>query len=601
MKALRALSNDICDLKLIERCSPTAVRKWPTFTNHAASQGIEYWEKFIDATNYFQTCKLYTKPEHVPYLEWLLGRTFTDKLAIQRQIAHMSPSDSMIVRYCKDVMDTNEKCMDICLLKNDSSGASSLLEKTNPVAEELCKYLHTSLSCMSSECTMPIVLAIEKQLAHKPRPLCPNVWKDLLAFNDHHVVIRMAEHLRLTETKDEYNILGMNYRKFKILLLASPGDVTIALNEEESGCVAGYLSLVASRVAEEPEYVCCLKEYMQSRRLLDDWDFNTELIRGILYSRRSPEKTFRLIDILNREGLIFTGKFGFDIAYVTVSSWEAIQNMENPRSALNLSKAFVQKRGPCSDYFVRKNRSFYRQLYKSVFGCFSPECRLYFFTLMGSSLTKWAYGSGLLEEIICTFDTAKSAAFYGNVFMLALVIDKLNGNGTVVTEDNFMKLNVHKESIPFLACWFKSTAAQKQEFFSTGYGTKSTAAQKQEVFSTGYGTYFFDTSSQENSLLTSFYMGSMVCQMELSDTIFLDCQTMKELMEEPLPLEENPEMEEETFELLECPVLNQLTELDDLASTTYEEYDMATQSSQKILDDMKKATSLVEKLEEMDI
>ena len=519
---MKTVKTDICNITLLERCAPSIVRKWPTFLNHAVAQGLPCWEKYIDQNNYLDAVKMYTAEEQCDFVEWLMSRKYANKSLISRLIEHYSDSDYLKLMYCQE---DDKESLSACINKDDKSTLSCYLEKTNPSFLELSNHLIDALSERSFGCTS--YLASKIVTGTPVQPFHPRVWSALLTYNDHSIVTKLKEYLKITP---------INYfksdepRDIKNLLMGSREDVMSVLNSCQSNYE--YPAAVASRLTQEPEYLWCLKEYIYGNNLLQDARFNTKMAYFILRSMRTPLDTCNLMVLLNKECLIFTGKHPLNISAISFMSWIAISRIDGD-DVVNFSKCIFSG-SPFKEYFDESNSSFYKHMFKRYCPSMPAECTTKLFNHLGSSATHWAYAQGLLKDIQCTATTATTAvdaAWYGNVFMLALTIEQLRREGTVLTAEDFLGKDVHQESVPFLACWFKSTDDQKAEFFSSGFGK-----------------YFYDTSSLSCNPTYSF-----PCRHspDFIGDVFLESKTVQDIMEAP-PTPEEEEMQLDIAEGCSC-------------------------------------------------
>ena len=507
---LKAVKKDLCDLKLVERCSTTISKKWPTFVNLAIAQGPQNWDDYVNESNYLYATKCYTNKEITGFLGWVANQKYADTGKIAKNVAYWSTCEKNKENYGTEITMDPERNIRMLVFLDDHVKMSVMLRNLKSIGcFELSKLLIKALDYRASVCTSKIVEAIVAE--GSVEPLCSDIWQYLLSYNDHGVVLALKEHLEITPAVPDQldNEIYDNFPEIKKLLLGSIQDAMEVL--ETPSCELPnfeYFLAVATRSAEEPEFIPCMNEYMVKNAFLDDPMFNASMSSSILLSRRSPAKTAGLIKNLHDKGVLFTGKHGIDITGITHQSWSVLMNLGE--EFIDYSKS-VCLSYPCIDYINPNYIEFTKSLFKAKCPLMSGDCLVKLFTNLGSSLTLWAKKNDLLNTLVVVEKDAINAAKCGNVVILALILDQLEKEGHPMTKESFDNTKVHVESCPLLACWFKATEEQKEDFYTLEFGE-----------------YFYDTSVIMNNNLF-FYDGKYpAVYLNEADKLFLDEEVVLE-------------------------------------------------------------------------
>ena len=479
---LSVVKGNCPDLKAVDDSATNIVRRWPSFMNLAVSKGYSHWDKYVTDHNYPLTVSMYTGYEFMlPYRDWIMMNTILDHGKILKHLAYWSSSMDFTDRYPKQFVSNKDSVLSYAIAadrvplicKICSSSSSSDLDKLKNI-------LYTSMLERSMKC----VYIIAKQiLSLEPKGVFGDIWAPFQVYNDYsllHLLNKFIAASPLSLEDCSGNSDELRRRTLhKNVLMGSMSELTSSL-ESISSDPSQIVATIASRIPYEPRCADCLLQFVTSRELTKDNNFNASVASKILNSTRNPQDTLIIVCSLLDRGIIFSNYCAIDVGKITCESWQCI--LEN-KEHFYLGKAFLSS--DCLSFkklLFPDNRIIMERVLQDCCNLIPITCLTNMFVALGSSVTQWGYNTGILQRVANPLDTIIDAANEGNVVMMALCITQLKKEDVRLELSFFKNKFIHLESIVFVLCWLMGSDEQKERFLSEPFGK-----------------HFFDTSVPPNN------------------------------------------------------------------------------------------------------
>ena len=431
-------------------------KEWPSYLNSSVARGKEYWVDLINGSNYFLTAQQYTDLKYFKYAEWLMEVNFTDKSLILGDFAQYSEDANFMYNFEKDyrknvkyvlrrsIVGDNVKVLEeILALEKFSDG--TMFEIMYAAMEEKAK------RCLHLILTKYVTFIPTQQLGDK-------VWALLSRYNDHDVVISLQRFLDVTYLDKEW--LGTNTRD----LMFGEDE---CLKERLGKCsTMRYVGSLVSRLPSDERAKTIFFSFLSGKNHFSRQPWLDHIVTSVVSSRRRTEDTLEIIASFKYADISFFPTCRVDLQSITLQSWPAVMST----NFLDFAKAKMEKGKMDITLFYKQNRVLLNEILHHICPALPPPCLTKLFSVLGTSLTKWAYEEGLLKNICCREELLLSVCRSGNVFLLALMLEKRTV-GKIQLDHKFYGGELfNQECIPFIKCCSGRSAEEKERFFGDSFG-----------------------------------------------------------------------------------------------------------------------------------
>ena len=425
---------------------------WPTALNYIVTLGENFWEKYINASNCMSTAQQFIRPELEFYRDYLMKKEYTNKkLLLVKFAEHLEPT--MMMNFLKEYKQYRPD-----MLKGAITGDNILLVKYITITDKftatsLSLSLRASLNCNATLCVGYFVQFL-RDLNAESIPL--NLWGSLYYYGDYSVYLQLKDMLVVPEDLDHLQNIHNQY-----------GSEETVRRELEKFGYAAQLSAIVSRIPAEEKYADILLEHLDKYKVYSGTNFSTEFMSSILSSSRPREDTEKIISVLQGKNFPFEKNCTIDISDITAESWVAATNKID---ILNFSEAFMNRLKVSPRLLLKTNADIVHSILSRVGPKLPNECKTQFYTVLGTTTTKWGYDQGYLQDVDISPESGRLACESGNVVMLAIIMKKQVCLENVRTlAEKLCGCIAHSEVKPFLSVWKEMTENQLLKFMDGPY------------------------------------------------------------------------------------------------------------------------------------
>ena len=442
---------------------------WPTFLNMAVIKGKASWEKHITGDNYRMTVLMYTNLAYLHYTDWLIAQSFSSEVNILLDLAKLSKSSYFMKRYSKYVGCSTGTIINKAIFFDNVSFFKDILDEGTFKEEDIFRYLRLALNNNSSECVKVI---LEFMQYMKPTSLGVSIWSCFASFGDCSAIDEATLFLHMTPTNDLAQVLLGPFEECE-------------LNVSEIG-LDTWMRAMVTRIPNDCRYALRLLHYCRNVHSSRNFDFVSKLVGIVLSSARSSELTEKIITSLDEVGFSFRERDCIDLCRISVQSWKAVLNKSDIFLFNNTrAKNSVLDR----KLLLPSNQGILDRVADRVF----PSLRSHVFTQYlirtGSKISQRLWSKGHRNTIDPSRETLIDCAQKGNLFVMALVIQRQRMYNLMFPRSILDGVCVHQECIPLVQFCY---TCPKENL--------------NKLIETEFGSLIFDTSRVNDSILDTWLM-----------------------------------------------------------------------------------------------
>ena len=431
---------------------------WPTFLNCITSQSADLFEKCINKNNYMFTRSSFIRDDREVFSDWLMRSDLASKGALMKSMAELGTSTKFIDKY--PITYEDNKCeVIVSAVSGDNVDCLRYLREKEKLGQyELITLLYTAMQDdKASKCTRYLAEELGK---YPDFSLEFGIWSILFGYGDHSITKALGNHLKCTSRTQTGQRKEYGIPLLKDIIVGSYGEVKNALEKIDSSdfyCI----SYVIARIAQEEEYADLVQSFLTKRNLLKDDAFVNELGMSVLASTRDPEDTEKIIRSLQQRGLVFKPSLKLTYREVSAQSWIAVIKTKD---FFDFSNCVVEYLGLNVKMMLPENRKTLCQALETIVPKCTPETVTDIFLGLGTSISQWGYGKGLLKKIHDPRASGLMAAKCGNVFMMALAIEQSKECDDPLRFHHFAGKTINPEALQCLKAWISCNPEDKKTF-----------------------------------------------------------------------------------------------------------------------------------------
>ena len=448
------------------------VKSWPSFLNAAAERDKPYWERYISGSNYLRTYGTYTKEGHSDYTTWLMERPFSNSIAVMQEMAMFLKNSDFLDKFKWEYSLSVAGLTHSVVFTDNVEILKYILRKEDFNFTDTVDILRASLMYKARRCTKEVLHLLER---FRTQPMDSGIWTHMSSLTDYSVALSIKRFLDVTPFKSSM----MHCREMKRALFASAQRVNLmmlnlTINDEYKFDLVLVLLL---RIPHNKIFADVLFAYAKRDQVLLNEEFKEKLTVAVMGNERPEGHTSILIKALYDRGILFRPGHVLDI---NGSVFQALVALVDEMVGFSYEQEFW-----VTDIFGEKLVLEDEKIdeikideMKLLLQVLIPKIRYVnlaaLFTYMNSSVCKWAYQKGYLDNVDNAQENLKLALLHGNTIVSALCLKTLEKTvGVAATNDIISESSewVSSECSRLLSCWSGSTEEQRERLLVEPFGT----------------------------------------------------------------------------------------------------------------------------------